>query len=175
MMCPQPQAGEYVRYGGIGICQVARVEDMPFPDAQHMRLCCELKPMSNAAMVILVPLDNKALCEKMRPLLAKEHIEHMLQTAHEQPSVWIDDRKQRTTEFRRMLSVGDAPVLLQLLYSIEQQQSALRAVKKKLPAADIAVQKEAYRIVEEELAYALGISHEEANARIHAAIAERTV
>lgn len=173
-MCPQPQAGEYVRYGGTGICQVARVENMPFPDAQHMRLCCELKPISNGAMVILVPLDNETLCAKMRPLLTKESIEEMLQAAHEQPNVWIDDRKQRTAEFRRMLSVGDAPVLLQMLRSIEQQQAVLRAVKKKLPAADIAVQKEAYRIVEEELAYALGISNEEADARIHAAIAEPT-
>ncbi len=169
-MCPQPQAGEYVRYGGTGICQVARVENTPFPDAQHMRLCCELKPISNTAMVILVPLDNEALCAKMRPLLTKESIENMLQTVCEQPSVWIDDRKQRTAEFRRMLSTGDALILLQLLRSIEQQQTELRAIRKKLSAADAAVQKEAHRIVEEELAYALDISKEDAAARILAAI-----
>ncbi len=169
-MCPQVQAGEYVRYGGTGICQVVRVENMPFPDAQHMRLCCELKPISNAAMVILVPLDNEVLCAKMRPLLSKESIAAMLQTVQEQPNLWIEDRKLRTTEFRRMLSAGDALVLLQLLRSIEQQQAELRAIKKKLSAADAAVQKEAHRIVEEELAYALDISKEEAAARIHAAI-----
>lgn len=171
-MCPQPQVGEFVHYGGTGICQVMRVENMPFPDAQHMRLCCELKPISNGAMVILVPLDNETLCAKMRPLLTKENIENMLQAAHNQPSIWIDDRKKRSAEFRRMLSVGDAPTLLQMLRSIELQQTALRALKKKLPATDIAVQKEAYRIVGEELTYALGISDEEADARIRAAITE---
>ncbi len=170
-MVSQPQVGAYVRYGGTGICQVARVENMPFPDSQHMRLCCELKPISNVAMVILVPLDNETLCAKMRPLLTKNEIETMLQTASAQPSLWIEDRKLRTAEFRRMLSAGDAQVLLQLLRSIEQQQDTLRATKKKLSAADMAVQKEAQRIVEEEFAYALEIPKEDAAARIHAAIA----
>ncbi len=173
-MCPQPQVGTFVRYGGTGICQVTRVEDMPFPDAQHVRLCCELKPISNGAMVILVPLDNEMLCAKMRPLLTKKSMEDVLQAVHEQPNIWIEDRKQRSAEFRRMLSMGDASVLLQMLRSIEQQQVILRAMKKKLATADVAVQKEAYRLVEEELVYTLGISNEEADVRIHAAIAEQT-
>lgn len=169
-MDQQPKVGDHVRYGGTGICLVERVEKMPFPDELHMRLCCELKPVGNPAMAILVPLDNETLCAKMQPLLSEDEVKSLLETVPAMPSLWIEERKQRATEYRRILSTGDAQTLLQLLRTFEVQQETLRAAKKKLAAADLAVWKEATRIVTEEVAYSLGISREEATTYIQPAL-----
>ncbi|MBQ4346351.1 MAG: CarD family transcriptional regulator [Oscillospiraceae bacterium] len=168
-MIPQPNAGEYVRYGGTGICLVDRVEKMPFPDEQHMRLCCQLKPISNPAMAILVPLDNETLCAKMKPLLTREEVDSMIVFVQAQPSLWNEERKQRNAEFRRLLASGDACCLLQLLRTLELQEDVLRAARKKLSAADLAARKEAMRIVTEEFMYSLHISAEEAEELIRTA------
>lgn len=169
-MNQQPKAGDHVRYGGTGICLVERVEEMPFPDELHMRLCCELKPVGNPAMAILVPLDNEVLCAKMQPLLTADEVAALLETVPALPTLWIEDRKQRAAEYRRILSAGDARTLLQLLRTLEIQQESLRSSKKKLAAADLAVWKEASRIVTEEVAYSLGISQEDATAYIQPAL-----
>ncbi len=165
----KPNEGEYIRYGGTGICRVDRVERMPFPDEQHMRLCCELKPISNPAMAILVPMDNENLCAKMKPLLTHEEIDGMIAFVKAQPSLWVEDRKQRNAEFRRMLSSGETCTLLQLLRTMAEQEDVLRTVRKKLSAADFVVRKEAMRIVTEEFMYSLHISAEEAEQLIQTA------
>lgn len=169
-MHQKPNIGENVRYGGHGVCRVERVAEVPFPDHEHMRLCCELRPVSNKGMTILVPVDTEALCAKIKPLFTKEEVDAMLEALPSLPTLWIEDRKQRTMEFRRMISAGDAQTLLQLLRTMEKQQGILRAAKKKLSAADLAAWKDAARVIEEEIAYSLDISTEEAAAYIRRAM-----
>lgn len=169
-MYQHPNIGDNVRYGGHGVCRVERVEEVPFPDRDHMRLCCELRPVSNAGMTILVPVDTEALCAKIKPLLTKAEVDAMLEALPSLPSLWMEERKQRAVEFRRIISAGDAQMLLQLLRTLEEQQLILRAAKKKLSAADLSALKDASRVIEEEIAYSLDISKEEAAAYIQSAL-----
>ncbi len=165
-MIEQLVVGQCVRYGGTGVCRVERIETVPFPDAQHMRKCCELKPVGNPSMAILVPLDNAALCAKIKPLLSKAEIDAMIAALSDLPSLWIEERKQRAAEFRRILSVGDTQTLLQLLYTLEQQRETLRRNGKKLASADLLAWKEALRIIDEEFAYSMGIKQKDVPAYI---------
>ena len=165
-MIEQLSVGQCVCYGGTGVCRVERIETVPFPDEQHMRKCCELKPVGNPSMAILVPLDNAALCAKIKPLLSKQEIDRMISALPDLPSLWMEERKQRAAEFRRILSAGDAQTLLQLLYTLKQQREILRQNGKKLASADLLVWKEAVRVIDEEFAYSLGIRQQDVLAYI---------
>lgn len=161
------EAGMHIRYGGTGICLIDRVEEIPYPGQQPFRLCYVLKPLRSVGMEVSVPLDNENLCAKMQPLRSKEEIDRMLDiAAHDDAMAWIDDRKQRSTEFRRILAGGDAPTLLQMIHCILRRQNELKAIGKHLSAMDDNARKDAARMLDEEFGFSLGMTPEEASAYI---------
>lgn len=161
------EAGMHIRYGGTGICLIDRIEEVAYPGPQPFRMCYVLKPLRSAGMEVAVPLDNETLCAKMQPLRSKEEIDRMLDEAsHDDEMAWIDDRKQRGAEYRKILSGGDAPTLLRLIHCILRRQNALQALGKHLSAMDDNARKDAARMLDEEFGFSLGMSPEEASAYI---------
>lgn len=161
------EAGMHIRYGGTGICLIDRVAEIPYPGQQPFRLCYVLKPLRSAGMEVSVPLDNELLCAKMQPLRSKEEIDRMLDlAAHDDEMAWIDDRKQRSTEFRRILAGGDAHTLLRLIHCILRRQNELKALGKRLSAMDDNARKDAARMLDEEFGFSLGMTPEEASVYI---------
>lgn len=158
------QAGTHVRYGGTGICLVDRIEEVPYPGPQPLRMCYVLKPIRNRGMEVSVPLDNENLCAKMQPLRTKAEIDAMLDSAgYDDALAWNDDRKQRGAEFRRILAGGDAHTLLQMISCILQQRTVLEAAGKHLSAMDDNARRDAARMLDEEFAFSLGMTPEEAS------------
>ena len=161
------QAGTHVRYGGTGVCLVDRIEEVPYPGPQPMRMCYVLKPIRNRGMEVSVPLDNESLCAKIQPLRTKDEIDEMLDAAKQDDMIaWIDDRKQRGAEFRKILAGGDAHTLLQMIHCILRQRSVLEAAGKHLSAMDDNARRDAARMLDEEFAFSLGMTPEEASAYI---------
>lgn len=157
------EAGEHVRYGSTGICLIESVSDVPFPGQPVPRRCYVLRPIRNRSMEITVPLDNEVLCARMRPLLSRAEIDAMLRDAAQSDAVeWIEDRKLRRAEFRRLLATGDPQTLLQLIHCILMQRALLAQNRKHLASGDDNVRKDAERMLDEEFAFSLGITPEEA-------------
>ena len=161
------EAGMHVRYGSTGICLIESLTEVPFPGQTAPRRCYVLRPVRNRSMEITVPVDNEALCAKMRPLLTKAEIDEMLDTAVKSDAIeWIEDRKLRRAEFRRLIATGDAQTLLQLIHCILKQRALLAESRKHLSSADDNTRKDAERMLDEEFAFSLGITPEEAGAYI---------
>ncbi|MBQ8922830.1 MAG: hypothetical protein IJ060_11875 [Oscillospiraceae bacterium] len=157
------EAGMHVRYGGNGICLIERVGEVPFPGDRPTRLCYVLKPLRNVSMEISVPLDNEALCAKMLPVRTKEEIAEMLSEAVRRDAMpWIDDRKLRNAEFRKILAGGDAESLLDMIRCILKQGALLKQNGKHLSTADDNARKDAARMLDEEFGFSLGLSAREA-------------
>ena len=162
------EAGMHIRYGGTGICLIDRIEEVPYPGQQPMRLCYVLKPIRNAGMEVSVPLDNETLCARMQPLRTREEIERMLDEAlRDTLPEWIEDRKQRSSEFRKILAGGDAPSLLRMIHCILRQQAVFRSSGRRLSAMDDNARKDAARMLDEEFGFSLGMSPEEAGEYIY--------
>ncbi len=163
-------AGTHVRYGGTGICLIERVEEVSYPGQSAPRLCYILRPIRNQSMEVTVPLDNAALCAKMRPLLTKEEVDAMLDKAAADDDAdaieWIEERKQRHAEFKKILAGGDAQTLLRLIRCILKQRAALAENRKHLSSADDNTRKDAERMLDDEFAFSLGITPEEAGVYI---------
>ncbi len=167
-MKPTYEAGVHIRYGGTGICLIERIEEMPFPGDMPTRLCYVLKPIHNVGMEISVPVDNETLCAKMQPLRSKDEIDRMLETAiQDEPLQWNADRKQRNTEFRKILAGGDAPMLLKMIHCILIQQAVLKETGKHLSGMDDNMRRDAIRMLNEEFGFSLGLSPEEASTYIY--------
>lgn len=165
--------GAHVKYGGTGICRIDRIEEIPFPGQTAARACYVLKPLRNPAVEVSVPLDNPTLCEKMKPLLTKQEVDALLQQAKSaEPLAWIEDRKQRGLEFRRLIGTGDTETLLRLVHSILQHKVRCSQNGKRISASDDNARRDAERLLDEEFAFSLGVSQEEAGKYIRAHLAE---
>lgn len=161
------ESGMYIRYGGTGICLIDRIEEVPYPGTQPMRLCYILKPIRNAGMEISVPLDNETLCARMQPIRTREEIDRMLDDAvNAAPPEWIDDRKQRGAAYKQILISGDAPSLLRMIHGILLHQAAFRSAGRRLSAMDDNARKDAAKMLNEEFGFSLGMKPEEASAYI---------
>ena len=152
-------AGTHVRYGGTGICLIERVEEVSYPGQSAPRICYILRPIRNQSMEVTVPLDNAALCAKMRPLLTKEEVDAMLDKA-------AADDDADAIEFKKILAGGDAQTLLRLIRCILKQRAALAENRKHLSSADDNTRKDAERMLDDEFAFSLGITPEEAGVYI---------
>ena len=114
-----------------------------------------------------VPVDNALLTGRMQPLRTAEEIDRMLETASQQEMLlWEPERKVRNAMFRSMLSDGDAPSLLRMIRCILLQEKKLRAHGKHLSAMDENACRDAERMLNEEFAFTLGLSADDADAYI---------
>ena len=87
----------------------------------------------------------------------------MLAEALEKPVMpWIEERKLRGAEFRKILSAGDAAGLLQMIRCILQRQTDLQKSRRHLSAMDDIMRKDAERMLDEEFAFSMGITSAEA-------------
>ena len=171
-MTQKYEAGTHIRYGSVGICLIDRIEKIPYPGAEPMmRLCYILKPVRNACMEVSVTLDNANLCEKMQPLRTKAEIEQLLEApAQDDGMCWTEDRKLRAAEFRQLLAGGDAATLLRMIRCILRQKAQLLKSGRQLSSADDNARRDALRMLEEEFAFSLGMTPEEAGRYIRAAL-----
>ena len=162
-MSEEYTAGTHVRYGGTGICLIERVEDVPYPGIQPTKRCYVLRPVRNPGMAVSVPVDNAVLTGRIQPLRTAEEIDRMLETAASQEALqWEPERKVRSVLFRNLLSAGDAPSLIGMIRCILAQERVLRAHGKHLSAMDENACRDAERMLDEELAFTLGMSPDDA-------------
>ena len=111
--------------------------------------------------------DNKnSLLKKTILYLCIEKGEHSIAALSEAIGAaampWQSDRKLRAQEFRRILSGGEAQALLALIHCVLKQSSELAKRGKHLSAADDTARKDAERMLDEEFAFTLGTTPQEA-------------
>ena len=95
-------------------------------------------------------------------------IDRMLEEAVlDTPLAWIEDRKQRSAEYKRILAGGDAPTLLRMIHGILRQKVILKAEGRRLTAMDDNARKDAARMLDEEFGFSLGMKPEEASRYIY--------
>ena len=86
----------------------------------------------------------------------------MRSALHAEDLPWNEDRKLRSQEFRKLLAAGDSETLLALVRTILHRKAALRHSGKRLSSADENARKDAERMLDEEFAFSLGVTPEEA-------------
>ena len=64
--------GDYISYGGHGVCQIADVRSMDFGSGEQEYLVIE--PIASGGATIYLPSSNQTIQTRMRPVLTREEI-----------------------------------------------------------------------------------------------------
>lgn len=148
--------GQYVVYGKVGVCRVVDCCPMHFGSAGTGNYYA-LAPQSDPKSLVYVPCDNETLMARLRPLMDKGEIDRLLLDVTEEPVVWIEERNERSSAFRRIIAEGDRRQIVRLIRCLNQKKQERIEKGKKLSGTDETMLQECIRLVDEEFSLALGI------------------
>ncbi len=149
-----------VVYGTSGVCTISNKTMMTF--GKEKKEYFVLIPLKEHLSVIYVPADNAALLKKMRRVLSTEEIEDVIVRIATAPcDAWINDENQRRAAFKEVLQSGDRYRLIHMIKTIYLHGKEQKENGRKLHHSDEVVMKEAEALLYDELAYVLGLAHDE--------------
>lgn len=159
------QIGETVMYPGTGVCRITDIVRQKFMRGEE-KTYYVLKAVfeENSGTTIYCPVDSEAV--RLRPLLNREDIQRMLQSAPRQESLWVDNDTQRKKTFSAILKEGDQVKTLRMLMDIHHRQNEKQSEGKRLHAADEKIMQEAQKLLHQELACSLKMTVDDAEAFI---------
>lgn len=146
--------GDYISYGGHGVCQIADVRSMDFGSGQQEYLVIE--PIASGSATIYLPTCNSKLPSQMRPVLTREEIDSIISSVKSQQMPWPADRKQRTNQFQQILSRRDTRELLLLASCLHK-----RKTEKGLPSSELEILHKVEGMIEQEFSFTLNLGRAE--------------
>lgn len=158
--------GETLVYDVHGLCRVREIRRMSFVKSEPLQCYYVLSPLSNSSSVYYVPADNEKALSKLRRPLTKQEIEQILSQAKDESCEWIENRQLRTDAFHAVLRRGVTPELVSLIKCIYTRKLYLSEKGKKLSVTDEGVFAAAEKLLNEELAFVLGIKEDEVSGYI---------
>lgn len=152
------QIGQTVSYGTMGICTIEdiRQEALSRAGTQKQEYYV-LRPMATPTCITYVPTTNKTLTARMRPVMTKEQIDALIDGVHGRDMEWIEDTRQRTDAWQKILSGGISGELLLLVACLYTEKQKKSREGKKFCATDEKIMSGAERMIGEEFSCALNI------------------
>lgn len=158
--------GEYVNYGGHGICRIQDICARDFKTGAGEQNYYILQPISQGSTTFYLPADKPAAQARLRPVLTKAQIDEIIASVRNAEMPWIADRKLRQTKFQQIISQRDTAQLLLLASSLHQQQ-----LLKGLSTGDRETLHKIEGIIEQEFAFSLGLNAKEIGSYIQSRLA----
>ncbi len=146
--------GDYISYGGHGVCRIADVRSMDFGSGEQEYLVIE--PIASGGATIYLPSANQTVQARMRPVLTREEIDVIISSVKNQQMPWPADRKERMNQFQQILSRRDTRELLLLASCLHK-----RKTEKGLSASELEILHKVEGLIEQEFSFALHISRAE--------------
>jgi CarD family transcriptional regulator len=148
-----------ILYSTHGVCKISEIAEM---DSGGKRIeYYALKPIYYDRCTIFVPVNNKALTAKMRPLLSEEAIYALLEAMPNESPVWVENDADRGERYKEILDGGDRTALVKLIKALYFHQQTQRDKGKKLNDTDKVFMRSAEKMLYDEFAHVLKIKREE--------------
>lgn len=154
---------DYIMYGMTGVCKVLDITNEKFTNGIK-REYYVLSPIYSNNTVIKIPVDNEKV--PMRKLLSKINVISLINDIPNMDTLWIDNEKTRSEQFKKILRNGKCEELIKLIRSIYDNKEYVKSIGKKTHQADDNIMKEAERLLNEEFATILDISPDEVSSYI---------
>lgn len=148
-----------VFYEHSGICTIKDITAKKIMDIE--RNYYVLQPINDNKSLIYVPMDNETLVAQMKKALTRQEVEEIISQLKEQPDLWVEDRNQRKELFSGILHSGDCLQVATMLKTLYHHRLMLLERKKKLPATDENIYREAQKMLVESFSHILGIPSEQ--------------
>lgn len=154
---------DYIMYGMTGVCKVVDITNEKFINDEQRKYYV-LSPIYSNNTIIKTPVDNNKV--SMRKIISKNKVASLINDLPNMETLWIDDEKVRSVQFKSILKSGKCEELIKLIRSIYFNKEYIKSNGKKLHQADDNIMKEAERLLNEEFAVILSISPDEVTSYI---------
>ncbi|MBO5305787.1 MAG: hypothetical protein J6B12_03385 [Clostridia bacterium] len=151
--------GDFVVYGGNGVCKIEEVGELTFGSLTQCYYT--LRPIADQSSLTYVPCDNEILTARLRFVLSKDKIEALLKDDLNNTVTWDNDRKTRLATFRDVLVSGDPSALLSMIRCIYLKRMEFEKINRKLSLSDSETLRSAIFSIESEFSFSLGIEKSE--------------
>lgn len=156
--------GDFIVYESRGICQVEAITELNLPGAAKGKKYYELKPVYDEGGKIYSAVDNEKVL--MRPMLTREEAEALIEEIPQISEMWIGDEKQREAKYKEAMRSCDCRQWVSIIKTLYSRRESRLSQGKKTTNTDDRYFKKASDNLHGELAMALGIEKEEAEAYI---------
>lgn len=151
------RVGDVVLYTASTICRIDDITTKDFcgQEAEYY----VLRPLYDENATIYIPTNNANLLGKMRNILSKDEVLHLIHILPQTDMIWIEDEHKRKEVFQKIMESGDRYELLKLIKTLYlYQKDRLQQNKRKMHVSDERFLKDAEKLILDEFAYVLGIA-----------------
>ena len=153
--------GERLIYGTLGVMElidICRMESLG--EEREYYVLREWGAKSSS--LTYVPTDNRELVGTMRPLLSREEILELIDSARLLPEcAWAKDSRLRSERFKKIIAGGDRTELIKMIKTIYEAQREREREGKKVYLSDENAMHKAERLLYSEFSAVLGIPERE--------------
>jgi len=167
------QKGDYIIYGGSGVCLVEEVGPIEMAGTVKGKEYYTLRPVYSGSSTIFTPVDNDKIV--MRYVLTREEAEQCMERAELAEPLEIGDERKREEVYRDILRRCDCDACLRLLKTLRDRQNIRIESGKKVAAVDERYMKMAEDSLFGELAVALQEKRELIREKIYEKISENVL
>ena len=159
------QIGDYVVYGGSGVCQVMAVGTPASSACDRHRPYYTLRPLASTE-TIYVPVDAHV---SMRPVLTRQEADALILQLPGLPECPVDTKNPqlRSHAYQESFRANDSAELARLLKTIHHKDTDARKAGRQPGKVDTRYRKRAEELLYGELSVALGIPHDSVPQYIH--------
>lgn len=149
------QRGDRVLYGIHGVCEIVDIESKKFGSKTSEYYV--LQPVEQAGSQYYVPTQNQAAVEKMRPVLTRDELDRILNSADVREDAWIFDENQRKQTYSHLITSGDRTALIRMVHTIHRHKKQQAITGKRLHLCDENFLRDAERLLGSEISLVLEI------------------
>lgn len=153
------KVNDVIIYGTHGVCEIIGTEEKTVSGTKKSYFI--LKPVNDKGSTIFAPVNNELVQKKMRRLLSKKEIDHLIESMPDEKTVWIANENERKELYRKMLAGGDHLELIKMIKSIYAHKKEREAEGKRLHVSDERFFKDAEQILYHEFQYVLKLQNKE--------------
>lgn len=159
------QIGDYVVYGGSGVCQVMAVGTPASSVCDRHRAYYTLRPLASTE-TIYVPVDTRV---SIRPVLTRQEADALILQLPGLPECPVDTKNPqlRSHAYQESFRANDSAELARLLKTIHHKDSDARRAGRQPGKVDTRYRKRAEELLYGELSVALGIPQDSVPQYIH--------
>lgn len=148
-----------VLYGANGVCRVSDICQKEFSGTAKDYYI--LRPISNEALTIFVPVNNKLLTDKIKRILSQKEICELISSLSNEPISWIEDDMERKEHYRSVLLSGNRRENLKMIRELYIHKQEQQSKGKKMHLSDEQFLKEAEKLLYSEFSLVLNIKEDE--------------
>lgn len=158
------KCGDTVIYGTSGAYKITNEIEKDYLGKNE--ICFVLEPVFGGNMKIYLPKNNTELSSKMRFMIAKPQLLSLIKNLKSEGEKYITNDNARKEAYQGILKSGDQKRIAGIIKTLHNKRTEQLNNKKRLHQCDERMLREAEKLLYDEIAFVLDISHEDAAALI---------